>query len=63
MLEWHICAIEQSRNDLLCLSAEQRYRKFLQMEPLLLEQVPLQYLAAMLGITPRHLSRIRKNFT
>lgn len=60
ILEWHICAIENSRNDLLRLSAEQRYEKMLLEAPLLLERIPLQYLASMLGITPRHLSRIRK---
>jgi hypothetical protein len=27
----------------------------------LLQQIPLQYLASMLGVTPRHLSRIRGN--
>lgn len=61
MLEWHICAMESSRNDLLRLTAEQRYTKLLQTTPRLLDYVPLQYLAAMLGVTPRHLSRLRKN--
>lgn len=41
------------------LSAEQRYEKLLKDEPELLQQVPLQYIASMLGITPRHLSRLR----
>ena len=60
ILEWHICAIDNSRNDLIRLSAEQRYEKMFQQEPHLLEHIPLQYLASILGITPRHLSRIRK---
>lgn len=63
LLEWHICAIENSRNDLIRLTAEQRYEKILKQEPHLLEHIPLQYLAAILGVTPRHLSRIRKNFS
>lgn len=61
VLEWHICAIDNSRNDLIRLTAEQRYAKMLREEPQLLKHIPLQYLAAILGVTPRHLSRIRKN--
>jgi hypothetical protein len=33
----------------------------LRQEPHLLQQIPLQHLASMLGVTPRHLSRIRGN--
>lgn len=61
LLEWQICCIDKSRLDFLVLSAEQRYEKMLHEEPHLLQQIPLQYLASMLGVTPRHLSRIRKN--
>ncbi|SFB77166.1 cAMP-binding domain of CRP or a regulatory subunit of cAMP-dependent protein kinases [Flexibacter flexilis DSM 6793] len=61
LLEWQICCIEKSRLDFLLLTAEQRYAKILEQEPHLLQQIPLQYLASMLGVTPRHLSRIRKN--
>ena len=62
ILEWHICAIDKSRNELIMLTAEQRYNKMLRETPQLLEHVPLQYIAAILGVTPRHLSRIRKIF-
>ena len=61
LLEWQICCIEKSRFDLITLTAEQRYEKILAEEPHLLQHIPLQYLASVLGITPRHLSRIRKN--
>ena len=61
LLEWTICGIDSSRHDLIVLSAEQRYAKMLHEEPFLLQQIPLQYLASMLGVTPRHLSRIRNN--
>ncbi|GAB3945208.1 hypothetical protein GCM10028805_13920 [Spirosoma harenae] len=61
LLEQSICGIDESRHDLIVLSAEQRYAKLLQKEPYLLQQIPLQHLASMLGITPRHLSRIRKS--
>ena len=61
LLEWAICGIDSSRHDLIVLTAEQRYEKMLREEPHLLQQIPLQHLASMLGITPRHLSRIRNN--
>lgn len=59
LLEQSISGIDESRHDLIVLSADQRYAKLLQKEPHLLQQIPLQHLASMLGITPRHLSRIR----
>jgi CRP/FNR family transcriptional regulator, anaerobic regulatory protein len=59
LLEWAVCGIDSSRHDLIVLTAEQRYDKMLREEPHLLQHIPLQYLASMLGITPRHLSRIR----
>lgn len=59
LLEEQINCIEESRYNLLTLSAEQRYQKLMDEEPHLLQEVPLQYLASILGVTPRHLSRIR----
>lgn len=61
LLEGSICGIDASRHGLIVLTAEQRYAKMLKEEPHLLQQIPLQHLASMLGVTPRHLSRIRKN--
>ena len=61
LLEQSICGIDTSRHDLLVLTSEERYEKMLRKEPRLLQQIPLQYLASMLGVTPRHLSRIRAN--
>ena len=59
LLEESMCGIDASRHDLIVLTAEQRYEKMLVNEPHLLQQIPLQHLASMLGVTPRHLSRIR----
>lgn len=59
LLEQSMCGIDESRHDLIVLTADQRYAKLLQKEAHLLQQIPLQHLASMLGITPRHLSRIR----
>lgn len=39
--------------------AKQRYLDLLEHHPDYLQQIPLQYLASYLGITPRHLSRLR----
>lgn len=41
-------------------SADKRYETILKHNPILVQTVPLQYLASYLGITPQHLSRIRK---
>lgn len=59
LLESAVCGIDSTRYDLIVLSAEQRYEKMLREEPHLLQHIPLQHLASMLGVTPRHLSRIR----
>lgn len=41
-------------------TAETRYQNLLDTQPELLQLIPLSYLASYLGITQRHLSRIRK---
>jgi CRP-like cAMP-binding protein len=43
----------------LSLSSEERYQQLFQQNPELFNQVPLQYLASMLGMTPETFSRIR----
>lgn len=43
------------------LTAQERYKMFLQDYPELLNTVPLYYIASFLGISPETLSRIRKN--
>ncbi|MGY0035554.1 Crp/Fnr family transcriptional regulator [Pedobacter sp. NJ-S-72] len=40
--------------------AKKRYMDLLENQPAYIQQIPLQYLASYLGITPRHLSRLRK---
>lgn len=61
LLEWQICCIDKSRLNLITMTAEERYLQLMQEEPELLQKVPLQYIASILSITPRHLSRLRKN--
>jgi len=61
LIENQIFLIDDYRIDLLTLSPEERYHKLLVNEPNLLQEVPLHYLASFLGISSRHMSRIRKN--
>lgn len=53
-------ALEDRIVDLLALDARQRYEVFFSQRRELLNLVPLQYLASMLGMTPETFSRIRK---
>lgn len=41
-------------------TAEERYQFLLKHHAVLVQKVPLQYLAAYIGITPQHMSRLRK---
>lgn len=61
LIEKQICLIDDYRIDLLTLTPEERYKKLLTTEPQLIQQVSLHYLASFLGISSRHMSRIRKN--
>lgn len=44
----------------LSMTAEERYKLFFENNQELFNQVPLQYIASMLGMTPETFSRIRK---
>lgn len=44
----------------LSMTAEQRYLMFFESNKALFNQVPLQYIASLLGMTPETFSRIRK---
>ncbi len=46
--------------DLAMLNAKQRYYKFMQERPDLVNRIPQYYIAAYLGIKPQSLSRLRK---
>jgi hypothetical protein len=48
---------------LLSMTGEERYQYLQSQNPELFNQVPLKYLASMMGMTPESLSRIRKNLT
>jgi len=44
---------------LLSMSAEEQYKYLMDRDPDLFNQVPLKYLASMMGMTPESLSRVR----
>lgn len=60
LIEYQLCCIDKSRLDFITLSAQERYQQLQIQEPRLFQEVPLQYISSMLGISSRHLSRLRK---
>ena len=48
---------------LLALSPEERYLSILKYEPMVIQRVPQYMIASFIGITPEHLSRIRKKMS
>jgi CRP/FNR family transcriptional regulator, anaerobic regulatory protein len=57
----HAISNNQTRaNDFATLTAELRYKKLIEQQPEIIQNVPIQYIASYLGIKPQSLSRIRK---
>lgn len=56
-----VAFIEMSQRsiELTTLSAEERYNKLMKHRPHILRRAPLSFVASYLGITQRHLSRLR----
>lgn len=59
ILQEHLQHDKNRINDMANLTAEARYAKFVQANPNIIRHVPLKYIASYLGITQRHLSRLR----
>ena len=56
-----VIALSQIRsNELATLTAELRYRKMINEQPQLLQNIPIRHIASFLGIKPQSLSRIRR---
>jgi CRP-like cAMP-binding protein len=47
-------------NSLLTLTPEERYRALLEKQPFIIQRVPQYMIASCIGITPEHLSRLRR---
>lgn len=58
--EQQYIALEQKIFQLQKSDASKRYTNLINNHPEYIQKIPLQYLASYLGITQRHLSRIRK---
>jgi len=58
-IEEYLIEIEARVYSLIALSAQNRYKSLIQNYPQLVREVPDKYLASILGIKPRHLSRLR----
>jgi CRP-like cAMP-binding protein len=60
-IEEYYIGMEDRIFNLIALTAEERYKWMLENQPKFNQYVPDKYVASMLGIKPRHLSRIRGN--
>ena len=58
-MEDNYIGMEERVYNLIARNAAERYAWFQQWQPRMLQEVPDEYMAAMLGIQPRHLSRLR----
>lgn len=57
----HLFLLKAKRElSLLNKTAEERYLELFSERPILLQQIPLKYIASYIGVTPQALSRIRK---
>lgn len=60
LIEDQFIELEDKLFNIQKYSAKTRYLKLLENQPQYIHNIPLQYLATFLNVTPRHLSRIRK---
>jgi len=58
-----LSAMENRVYALLSMTAEERYKYLYASDRRMFQELPLNYLASMLGMTPETLSRIRKKFS
>jgi len=54
-------AMERRISMLQSATAQERYERIIKENPNYILNIPQQYIASFLGITPQHLSRLRKN--
>jgi CRP/FNR family transcriptional regulator, anaerobic regulatory protein len=60
IFEQAIASSQIRANDFATLTADLRYKKLIEQQPEIIQNVPVQYIASYLGIKPQSLSRIRK---
>jgi len=60
IIEKVFCSAEAKRKKIISTSHEEQYRDFAATYPGIIQRVPQYYIASYLGLSPEHLSRIRK---
>jgi CRP-like cAMP-binding protein len=60
IIEKVFCNAEAKRKKIIATTHEEQYRDFASDYPQIVQQVPQYYIASYLGLSPEHLSRIRK---
>jgi CRP/FNR family transcriptional regulator, anaerobic regulatory protein len=55
--------VSSQSNSLLTQTPEERYKAVLEEEPFIVQRVPQYMIASYIGITPEHLSRLRRKMT
>jgi CRP-like cAMP-binding protein len=55
--------ISSQTNSLLTQTPEERYKAVVEEEPFVIQRVPQYMIASYIGITPEHLSRLRRKMT
>lgn len=60
LMQSNIVVLQRRILGTLSLSAEEKYKRMMQLYPDILQRSPQQYVASFLGITPETLSRVRK---
>ena len=60
IIERVFCINEGKRKKIISTGNEEQYRDFATSYPQIIQKVPQYYIASYLGLTPEHLSRIRK---
>lgn len=60
IIERIFCDVEEKRKQIISTNHEEQYRTFVAAYPDIIQQVPQYYIASYLGLTPEHLSRLRK---
>lgn len=63
MAEYLFIFISKRNNALQLLTPEQRYQRLIAQNSALLQRVPQYMLASYIGVTPEHLSRIRRKLS
>lgn len=61
--EFLFIMISSQTNKLLTLTPEERYRNVMETQPFIIQRVPQYMIASYIGITPEHLSRLRRKIT